>query len=207
MPLHKSCPDIICEGANCRRQDHAKEDGNNYAEWVTADPCSSLGAVWFTSTALAMCCQQSFLLHWIGGEKKIMTLLRTLVSEGREPSSGPCSRSDRAEINSARKMLLKYPAMSYWSFWHLHFYCCLFSSTTKKVNHFDFVPVGHCLSHCIAMKNSWRGGRCIPDVKTEPHAETCTEEHLPYQDAYGREPPGDRCLEGQRAIISIPNSN
>lgn len=92
---------------------HAKEDANNYAKWTTAGQCSSLGTVWFTSTALARHCQQICISTASSGEKKKrMTFLRVLVSGEKKTSSSSCSKSGRVEINRVRKMPLKHPSQT-----------------------------------------------------------------------------------------------
>lgn len=161
MLPYKPCPEIICKGASCRRQKRSKEDAN-YAERTTAGQSparSSLGLVCITSKALARYCQQSFLLHW-GGEKREWQ--SSDVSDGKEPSSSPCSKLGRAEIHDARKCLWSTVAnklliilefLLFHSFYH------------KKGQPFQLcLSKCDCSSHWIAMEDSWRGGRYIPDV-------------------------------------------
>lgn len=94
-----------------------------------------------------------------------MTLLRTLVSDGKEPSSSPCSKSGRAEINCARKMPLKYHSQRATDHSGIYISSAVYFLLPQKRSTISALFQHNDRSlHWIAMEDSWRGGSCIPDV-------------------------------------------
>lgn len=102
----------------------------------------------------------------IGGEgrEERMTLLRTLASDGKEPSSSPCSKSGRAEINGARKMPLKHLSQRATEHSGVYIFSAVyFPPPLKRAIPSALFQHDTCSSLWIAMEDSWGGGRCTGD--------------------------------------------
>lgn len=190
------CSDIIYKGTNYRRQNHAKEDANNYAKWTTAGQCSSLDAVWFTSKPLPGIDNKSASpLHQVEGKNERMTFLRALLSGGKKKNgSSFCFKSSRVEINHVRKIPLKHPSQT--STDHSGIYLSLAvyflspqkQSATSALFHHSTAPcTGQLWRTAVEEEmHSW----CAQVM--EPSAGTCKEEHPPHWHVSGTEQPGKR---------------